>query len=136
MNKKGFTMVELMVVVIIVGILASAAVPLYTKNVSRAIATEAIATLGAIRGAERIYKMEFGTYTSATSTEINFLFGLGISDVHYFDEACYEVTSTDPSHFIARCDVSKTTLAPGAAQAKKWLPGVIITIDEKGVISE
>ncbi len=66
-SKAGFTMIELMVVVIIVGILAAASVPVYRGNVKKAIATEAVATLGSIRSAERLYNAEYNTYTDVTA---------------------------------------------------------------------
>ncbi len=42
MNMKGFTLVELLAVVVIVGVLASIALPQYTKSVERARAAEAM----------------------------------------------------------------------------------------------
>lgn len=61
-GKAGFTLIELMIVVIIVGILAAAAVPIYTSYVKRAYRTEADASLGAIRTGQIAYKAEYGVF--------------------------------------------------------------------------
>ena len=61
-GKKGFTLIELMVVVIIVGILAAAAVPIYRGQIKRAIAAEGEALLGSVRTAELVYYSEHGKY--------------------------------------------------------------------------
>lgn len=55
---RPFTLVELMMVVIIVGVLAAAAVPIYSGFVKRAYITEAKATLGAIRSSLMIVYYE------------------------------------------------------------------------------
>lgn len=62
MKKNAFTLLELMIVVIIVGILASLAMPQFTKAAERAKWAGAVGTLGAIRRACEIYYMEFGDY--------------------------------------------------------------------------
>ncbi|TKJ47501.1 hypothetical protein CEE34_03600 [Candidatus Aerophobetes bacterium Ae_b3a] len=50
-NKKraGFTLVELMIVVIVVGILAAASIPIYQRSMDKARASEGKALLGTIR---------------------------------------------------------------------------------------
>ena len=51
-TRRGFTLLELLMVVIIIGILASIALPQYIKATERARAAQAISWLGTIRSAE------------------------------------------------------------------------------------
>lgn len=61
-KQSGFTLVELMIVIVIVGVLAAIAVPIYTNNVKRAKMSEADAALGTIRTQLRVYYAENGAY--------------------------------------------------------------------------
>lgn len=54
-NKKGFTLLELLVVVLIIGILAAAAMPQYRRAVEKARSSEAITTLKSIE--ESVYRI-------------------------------------------------------------------------------
>lgn len=72
MKKKGFTVLELLIVIIIVGILAGIAVPSYIKSRERAIDKEAKANLKLIIAASKIYKMENGSiYVSSVIGNLN-----------------------------------------------------------------
>jgi len=78
-SRSGFTLIELMTVVIIVGILAIVAIPLYKTHLNKARASEGAALLGTVLTAERVYFSEKGTYTDdpdelGVSTEGNRFF--------------------------------------------------------------
>ena len=108
-GKAGFTLIELMIVVIIVGILAAAAVPIYTSYVKKSYRTEAEASLGAIRTAEIAHKAETGAFAdnfgALDMTSADFAHN------RYFSWECFDITpSGTPTH--ATCDGSETT-GPG-----------------------
>jgi len=88
-NKKkgGFTLVELMVVIIIVGILAAAAVPIYSAFVKKARVSEAKASIGTIRAAEEVYWAENAVY-------------LPLGGVESDDAALKDTLGVDVSHNV------------------------------------
>lgn len=74
-NKSGFTLVELLAVVLIIAILTSAALPQYRRSVQRAEAMEALTNLKTIFESAKRYR-------SANSEAPRKLTGL---DVSFFD---------------------------------------------------
>jgi prepilin-type N-terminal cleavage/methylation domain-containing protein len=67
--KIGFTLTELLVVVIIIGILATLALPMLVKTLEKAKVGEAISNLNLIRTGQKIYFLE----RSLWSTDIDYL---------------------------------------------------------------
>ncbi len=73
MKKKGFTLIELMVVILIVGILAAASIPLMRGRIDSAKWAEANAMAGTIQSAGRVYFAEHGTISTGVSmTDLGF----------------------------------------------------------------
>jgi type IV pilus assembly protein PilA len=62
-NHQGFTLVELMIVVAIIGILSAVAIPNYQKYQAKARQSEAKIGLAALYTAEKSYAVESNTYS-------------------------------------------------------------------------
>ena len=66
--RKGFTLIELMIVVAIIGILAAIAIPNFLRFQLKSKTSEGKVNLAAIRTAEESYLAEFGRYVPAPSS--------------------------------------------------------------------
>ncbi len=66
-TRKGFTLVELAVVIVIIGVLAAFGVPQFLKSVERSKAGEAFNYLAAVRSAQERFVAKDGVYASSTS---------------------------------------------------------------------
>jgi prepilin-type N-terminal cleavage/methylation domain-containing protein len=65
-RRAGFTLIELMVSVVIVGILAAVAIPSFVSYIYRSRTTEATTFLAEIRQRQESYRAEFGQYADVT----------------------------------------------------------------------
>lgn len=65
-GRAGFTLIELMIVVIILGVLAAVAIPSFRSYVYRSRASEASDFLAEIRQRQESYRSEFGQYAAVS----------------------------------------------------------------------
>ncbi len=63
-NKRGFTLLEVLIVIVILGVIAGLALPVYTAQVEKARKAEALGVLSAIRSSEVRYFAQSSTYTT------------------------------------------------------------------------
>ena len=61
-KQKGFTLIELMIVIAIIGVLAAIAMPQYNKYVARTQVAEAFVLLGQVKQALTLYYQENGKF--------------------------------------------------------------------------
>ena len=67
-SEKGFTLIELMIVVAIIGILAAIAIPNFIRFQLKAKSSEGKVNLAAIRTAQEGYMAEYGEYVAAAAS--------------------------------------------------------------------
>lgn len=120
-SKKGFTLVELLMVVIIIGVLVTIAIPNYTRAVERSKGSKAKGTLDAIRKAELQYRALSDSYTATIDnlTEVD----LPITNIAADNDWTYTIAAT----------VSTVTIT--AARKAGPFSGDTITIDQEGIVS-
>lgn len=70
-GRKGFTLLELLMVVVILGILGAVAIPQYLKLAEKTRMSEAIAILGAIRSSQIRYHADPANLSSFATTLAN-----------------------------------------------------------------
>ncbi|MFB0554610.1 MAG: type IV pilin protein [Phycisphaerae bacterium] len=123
MNKKrerrGFTLIELMVVILIVGILAAVAIPLMRGRIDAAKWSEGKAIMGTVATALRAYgaeKGDTGNWPNPTQVDLGFVAG-DLAGTYFNDgditwTANYDSTVTPSLTYTISCTSSKTTLNP------------------------
>jgi prepilin-type N-terminal cleavage/methylation domain-containing protein len=131
-SRKGFTLIELMVVIFIVGILAAVAIPIMRGRIDAAKWSEGKAAMGSIRTACRAFQAEKGaSYTGYGTTTLAQL-GLADADLDgkYFTHQCYALTGFGAINYTITC-----TAGTSASTEKPTSPS-IVTLNQDGTFGE
>lgn len=99
-KTKGFTMIELLVVLLIIGILAAVAAPMYLAHTEKAKASEAVGVLSLIRSAEREFYTVHRVYPTVSAANMandpgaaTPGLGVNVSVAQYFSQECFSVNN-------------------------------------------
>ncbi|MDQ2821813.1 MAG: prepilin-type N-terminal cleavage/methylation domain-containing protein [Pseudomonadota bacterium] len=137
-RARGFTLIELMVTVAIVGILMAVAIPAYSNYVLRARATEAFTALGAFQPAAEQYWANNRKYTDigltqTPSSTANFGYAVsGATDSAYLLTATGTNKMAGFAYTIDQSGNKKTTLVPTTPAFAGWTTSDTCWVDRKG----
>jgi len=134
--KKGFTLVELVIVIVIVGILSVISVPIYRGYVEKAMMTEGKVLIGAIGKAELAYHVQHGYFFDTNgrteySSELDIDAGANKYFYEFSAQSGYNTVPDANANFVA--SVNKRRLdnyeeyvdiqVYGANRGKSWVLG-------------
>lgn len=122
-SKKGFSLVELMVVVAIIGILAVIGIPQYQKFMAKARQAEAKTHLNAIFQGEASFFTEYNTYTGNMSVIGAGAVGQALRyNAGFVTAPCTGESALSPATTAANNDFRTLELAkPATARVAAWM---------------
>jgi type IV pilus assembly protein PilA len=111
-NQKGFTLIELMIVIAIIGILAAIAIPQFSAYRKRSYNAAAQSDLRNAATAQEAYYVDEETYTSDISKLIG-TYGLYTSEKVFFVSCAGDVTSYIMKTYHSSGDKTYSIAGPG-----------------------
>ena len=131
-KNKGFTLIELMVVILIVAILAAVLAPMLTGRIREAKWSEGRAGAGTVATALRAYFAETGRTTTAVPSWDDLGITTGDLTGKYFRQTSYVISSVSYTASTGAVAYTITVTAPGCVQSG----GVTKTLNAAGAWSD
>ncbi len=113
-NEKGFTLIELMIVIAIIGILAAIAIPQFSAYRKRSYNAAANADLRNAATAQEAYYVDWEIYASDITALVG-TYGLYTSKGVTFNTCSGDVTSYTMSAYHGSGDVTYSIAGPGGS---------------------
>jgi len=113
-NQQGFTLIELMIVIAIIGILAAIAIPQFSAYRQRAYNSAANSDLKNAATAQEAYYVDNETYTS-TITNLKGTYGLYTSEKVTFINPRATITTYHMEAYHTSGNVTYTVTGPGGS---------------------
>ena len=137
---RGFTLVELAIVVVIAGILAAVAIPIYNGLVADAKWSEAKTTLGSVKTVWDTYKARYGNYDAAGNVGApaigDTLAGTGLGVKIGFDVTSISGSEHFPPASFAVTALTATSFQLTATAIPAGDPPGVMLLDNTGTFTE
>lgn len=122
-RDSGFTLIELMIVVAIIGILATIAVPNYTEYIKRSRITEATSTLSDLRVNLEQYFQDNRTYRNFKDNRMK------------TGDTCVGAAQIASANWDFTCPTLSDTAFTITATGKNAMDGFVYTVDQSNIKS-
>lgn len=117
MYKKGFTLLEVLIVVIIIGVLASIALPQYTATIEKSKSAEAATNVGSLRTALDRYWYQNGATVTTTISDLDIDNPNDVVNRLYN----YAITANTSTATTRTYTIKATRLKAGVEDANTWV---------------